>query len=249
MRNQIAKTDSLITDMNEPAPTIDDYYRVVLTVLKAKHGQKYKDSAARRRREEDSSIQDITTTTSAKSILYSPSSHKSAQVSTRTLITIITSDLISQLTAMPTFTVFKGNESGVPKKETTTKPDELTGDEVFVRITASGVCGTDLHHRHMHMGLGHEGVGVVEKIGPDCKTLKLGDRVGWGYNHNFCGHCEQCLSGNDIYCVERAMYGSADLDQGSFGSHAVWREKALFKIPRQHNHSFPPQLERVSQRL
>ncbi|KAI0100951.1 GroES-like protein [Nemania sp. FL0031] len=85
--------------------------------------------------------------------------------------------------------------------------------------------------RHMHMGLGHEGVGVVEKIGPDCKTLKPGDRIGWGYNHGFCGHCEQCLSGNDIYCVERALYGAADLDQGSFGSHAVWREKALFKIP------------------
>ncbi|KAI1125672.1 GroES-like protein [Nemania abortiva] len=132
---------------------------------------------------------------------------------------------------MPTFTVFKGNESGVPKKETSTRPDELTGDQVFVRITASGVCGTDLHHKHMHMGLGHEGVGVVEKTGPDVKTLKPGDRIGWGYNHSFCGHCEQCLSGNDVYCAEHALYGEADLDQGSFGSHAVWREIALFKIP------------------
>lgn len=43
---------------------------------------------------------------------------------------------------MPSFTVFKGHESGAPKKETTTRPDDLWGDEVFVRITASGVCGT-----------------------------------------------------------------------------------------------------------
>ncbi|KAI1161787.1 GroES-like protein [Nemania serpens] len=132
---------------------------------------------------------------------------------------------------MPSFTVFKGHESGAPKKGITTKPDELSGDEVFIRITASGVCGTDLHYRHDHVGLGHEGVGVVEKTGPLCKNLKTGDRVGWGYNHGFCGHCEQCQSGNDIYCAERRLYGSADLDQGSFGSHAVWREIALFKIP------------------
>lgn len=81
------------------------------------------------------------------------------------------------------------------------------------------------------MGLGHEGIGIVEKTGPLVKALKEGDRVGWGYNHNFCGRCAQCLSGNDIFCTERALYGFADLDQGSFGSHAVWREVALFKIP------------------
>ncbi|KAI1270816.1 GroES-like protein [Xylaria sp. FL0933] len=132
---------------------------------------------------------------------------------------------------MPTFTVFKGSESGAPKKETTTRPDELSGDQVFIRITASGVCGTDLHYKHQHMGLGHEGVGVVERTGPHCKALKVGDRVGWGYNHSFCGRCTQCLSGNDVFCAERAFYAMADLDQGSFGSHAVWREVALFKIP------------------
>lgn len=46
---------------------------------------------------------------------------------------------------MPSFTVFKGQESGVPKQSTTTKPDQLTGDNVFVRVTASGVCGTGMY--------------------------------------------------------------------------------------------------------
>lgn len=32
-------------------------------------------------------------------------------------------------------------------------------------------------------------------------------------------------------CRERQMYGSANLDQGSFASHAVWREAFLFKVP------------------
>lgn len=45
---------------------------------------------------------------------------------------------------MPSFTVFKGQESGVPKQSTTAKPDQLTGDNVFVRVTASGVCGTGM---------------------------------------------------------------------------------------------------------
>ncbi|KAI0450107.1 GroES-like protein [Xylaria acuta] len=132
---------------------------------------------------------------------------------------------------MPNFTVFKGNESGAPKKERTIKPDELSGDQVFVKITASGLCGTDLHYRNQRMALGHEGVGIVEKTGPLCNVLKMGDRVGWGYNHNFCGHCQQCLAGNDAYCAQRAFYGDEDLDQGSFGSHAIWREVALYKLP------------------
>lgn len=132
---------------------------------------------------------------------------------------------------MPTFTVFKGDKSGIPKKSTTTKPDQLTGDNVLLRVTASGLCGTDLHYKTTDMVLGHEGVGVVEELGPECKLLKKGDRVGWGYEHDSCGHCKQCLTGTEQYCDERLMYGYNDFDQGSFASHAIWREAFLFKIP------------------
>lgn len=81
------------------------------------------------------------------------------------------------------------------------------------------------------MVLGHEGVGVVEATGPLCKVLKKGDRVGWGYEHDSCGHCHQCLTGAETYCPERALYVYANRDQGSFASHAIWREAFLFKIP------------------
>ncbi|XXG98140.1 hypothetical protein Hte_004461 [Hypoxylon texense] len=130
-----------------------------------------------------------------------------------------------------TFTVFKGDKSGSPKQSTTTKPNELTGDSVLLRVTASGLCGTDLHYRKDDMVLGHEGVGVVEATGPLCKVLKEGDRVGWGYAHDSCGHCHQCLTGAETYCPERALYVYADRDQGSFASHAVWREAFLFPLP------------------
>ncbi|RMJ27960.1 alcohol dehydrogenase [Aspergillus sp. HF37] len=128
------------------------------------------------------------------------------------------------------FSVFKGSPDGTVKKATTRKGD-LKGDQVLVRVTHSGVCYTDVHYQHADMALGHEGAGVVEATGPDTQDLAKGDRVGWGYEHDCCGRCRQCLTGWETMCAERKMYGSADLDQGSFATHAVWREAFLFKVP------------------
>ncbi|PSK58674.1 NADP-dependent alcohol dehydrogenase-like protein 2 [Elsinoe australis] len=128
------------------------------------------------------------------------------------------------------FTVYKGSKSGAIEKATTTK-SQLKGDQVHLKVTASGVCGTDLHYQKAGIALGHEGVGVVQSVGPDVKHLKAGDRVGWGYEHSSCGQCQQCLKGTETFCPERAMYGMADTDQGSFAAEAVWHEAFLFKIP------------------
>lgn len=61
--------------------------------------------------------------------------------------------------------------------------------------------------------------------------MAKGDSVGWGYIHSTCMECKQCLTGHETLCPQRKMYGEANLDQGSFGSHAVWKEAFLFKIP------------------
>jgi D-arabinose 1-dehydrogenase-like Zn-dependent alcohol dehydrogenase len=127
------------------------------------------------------------------------------------------------------FTVYKGSKDGIQQAET--ERQDLKSDDVLVRITHSGVCGTDVHYQGADMALGHEGTGVVEATGPDAHLLKKGDRVGWGYEHDCCGHCKQCLTGWETLCRERKMYGDANLDQGSFGTHAVWREAFLFKVP------------------
>ncbi|KAH8658987.1 chaperonin 10-like protein [Ilyonectria robusta] len=131
---------------------------------------------------------------------------------------------------MPCFTVFKGSPDGSIKKAMTEKT-EPTGDQVFVKVTASGLCGTDVHYRTQDMVLGHEGVGIVEATGPEVRRLKKGDRVGWGYEHDSCGLCELCQSGRETFCSSRSMYGFADFDQGSFASGAIWREAFLFKLP------------------
>lgn len=133
---------------------------------------------------------------------------------------------------MPSFTVFKGSKGGKIVKSTTERPD-LKSDQVYVKITASGLCGTDEHYKEQDMVLGHEGVGVVEQVGPDVKDLKTGDRVGWGYEADSCEHCEYCLTGNETFCEKRALYGYANLDQGSMASHVVWREAYLFRIPEE----------------
>jgi len=93
------------------------------------------------------------------------------------------------------FTVFKGSKDGIVESTT---HRELGKNEVVVQITHSGVCGTDEHVLHSDMVLGHEGAGIVKKIGPDVTSLKVGDRVGFGYVHYYCGICEPCLTGNII---------------------------------------------------
>ncbi|KAI9370169.1 chaperonin 10-like protein [Aspergillus egyptiacus] len=127
------------------------------------------------------------------------------------------------------FTVFKGGKDGV-KKSSIKKPS-LKGDQVLIKVSHSGVCFTDVHYKEADMVLGHEGVGYVEEVGPGVKVLKKGDRVGWGYEHDCCGGCTHCLTGWETFCPDRKMYGMHDFDQGSFASHAVWREAFLFTIP------------------
>lgn len=47
---------------------------------------------------------------------------------------------------MPTITAYKGSKDGIPKQTKITKPDTLEEDYVLLEVTASGLCGTDLHY-------------------------------------------------------------------------------------------------------
>lgn len=84
--------------------------------------------------------------------------------------------------------------------------DEPREDEILVRIVASGICHTDIMmHERARAGsapmiLGHEGAGVVERVGPQVKHLKPGDHVALSYS--YCGHCPNCRRGANSYCDE-----------------------------------------------
>jgi threonine dehydrogenase-like Zn-dependent dehydrogenase len=82
---------------------------------------------------------------------------------------------------------------------------EAPGDAV-VRLTASAICGTDLHFvRGTVPGLkpgvvlGHEGVGIVEEMGPAVRNLRVGDRVVIP-STVACGYCSYCRAGYFANC-------------------------------------------------
>ena len=70
-----------------------------------------------------------------------------------------------------TFTVYKGSKDGSIIKSTTHQ-HHLQGDQVLLKITHSGLCGTDEHYRCADQVLGHEGAGIVQDVGPDVRELK-----------------------------------------------------------------------------
>ncbi|KAK0710918.1 chaperonin 10-like protein [Lasiosphaeris hirsuta] len=117
-------------------------------------------------------------------------------------------------------------------KDTATIP-ALGPQDVLVRITHSGVCYTDyeLFKHNYPLALGHEGVGVIEAVGEAVTTLKPGERVGGGFHRGSCGHCRQCLTGHDIHCLERTVYGFGDFSNGTFGAYYVGKEGFAHKIP------------------
>ena len=113
------------------------------------------------------------------------------------------------------------------------KIPELGPKDVLIRVTHSGVCYTDLEFSHAGapLAMGHEGVGVVEAVGSDVTQLKAGDRAGGGFHKASCGHCGYCLTGRDILCYDRVIYGEGDYDNGSFAPYYVGKESYVHKIP------------------
>jgi threonine dehydrogenase-like Zn-dependent dehydrogenase len=78
--------------------------------------------------------------------------------------------------------------------------------DAIVRLTASAICGTDLHMVRgtmtgMKAGtiLGHEGVGIVEELGSDVRNLRIGDRVVIPSTIG-CGYCSYCREGYYSQC-------------------------------------------------
>jgi D-arabinose 1-dehydrogenase-like Zn-dependent alcohol dehydrogenase len=126
--------------------------------------------------------------------------------------------------------VYRGIE-GAGKKAPLELPTELGPKQVLLKITHASLCGTDVHFMASGAALGHEGVGVVEKIGSEVTQLKIGDRAGAGYIRNSCGHCRYCLKGQDVWCHERSAYGEKDFSTGTFGDYYVGFETYLHKIP------------------
>ena len=85
--------------------------------------------------------------------------------------------------------------------------DEPQANEILVKIMATGLCHSDLHFMKgempvpMPVVMGHEGAGVVEKVGPGVTSVQPGDHVILMVSFS-CGKCRYCYKGQLTLCVE-----------------------------------------------
>jgi propanol-preferring alcohol dehydrogenase len=109
-------------------------------------------------------------------------------------------------------------------------------DDVLVRISACGVCRTDLHvvdgelpHPKLPLPPGHEIVGRVEKIGHHVEGFALGQRVGVPWLGWTCGVCKYCRSERENLC-DRARFTGYTLD-GGYAEYVLADHRFCFPLP------------------
>lgn len=110
-------------------------------------------------------------------------------------------------------------------------------EEARIRMRSAGVCHSDLHIVRgdwaglpNSMPLGHEGIGIVEELGPGAdRYVSVGDRVilglggtGGGY---WCGACEYCMRGEPRHCAQTKGI------MGTFSQEFCVYAKSLVKLP------------------
>jgi aryl-alcohol dehydrogenase len=130
--------------------------------------------------------------------------------------------------------------------------EEPRADEILVRIVAVGVCHTDLSvDVPVPVVLGHEGAGIVERVGTNIRKVRNGDHVILTFMS--CGHCATCQRGSPAYCMKGDVSnfaaarsdGSSSLrkeseiirshffGQSSFATYALASERNVVKIRRE----------------
>ena len=152
-------------------------------------------------------------------------------------------------------TAAKKKKKGGPFRVETLTLEEPRPDEALIRIVATGMCHTDMVARDqlytvpLPVVLGHEGAGIVERVGSSVKKIAPGDHVVLTYM--WCGHCKPCLNGDLTYCANfyPLNFGGAREDgstatqdkqgavhdhffgQSSFGTYALAHERNVVKVP------------------
>ncbi len=131
--------------------------------------------------------------------------------------------------------------------------DEPRADEVIVKIAGVGLCHTDLFAKGFGVYpivLGHEGSGIVEKVGKAVTKVVPGDHVVLSFG--FCSHCENCQTAHPAFCMDFVPYnaigtradGSPTISKGdekvfgnffaqsSFANYALANEKNVVKVDK-----------------
>ena len=145
--------------------------------------------------------------------------------------------------------------AGAPFRVVDLEFDEPGPGEVLVRLVATGLCHTDLGIQAIGAPfalpgiVGHEGAGVVERVGDGVSSVAPGDKVLMSFTS--CGECASCASGHPAYCVtwfprnvlgdlRPEGSGATRLDgapthshffgQSSFAEYSIADERCLVKV-------------------
>jgi propanol-preferring alcohol dehydrogenase len=118
-------------------------------------------------------------------------------------------------------------EEGSPLRPAEVPDPAAARGRIVIRVTASGVCHTELDEiegrtppPHFPVIPGHEVIGRVEDVGEGVTRFGRGDRVGVGWIYSACGRCKFCLRGEENLCPEFTATGR-DRDGGYAEKMAV----------------------------
>jgi len=117
-------------------------------------------------------------------------------------------------------------------------------NDVLIDIAYAGICHSDIHQAREEWGRaifpmvpGHEIAGVVREIGSDVTKHTVGDRVGIGCFVDSCRECENCLAGEEQFCLKGnvATYNGRQYDgtptYGGYSTQIVADENYVLRIP------------------
>ena len=151
---------------------------------------------------------------------------------------------MGQTWAVLTVNAYAAPSATEPLVPITIERRDLGPKDVLIEIRYAGICHSDIHtvrgewgEIHYPQVVGHEIVGVVAEVGSEVTLHQLGDRVGVGCMVNSCRECENCLSGDDNYCLNgnTGTYASRDKDgtvtQGGYSTHIVVVEDFVLRVP------------------
>lgn len=115
------------------------------------------------------------------------------------------------------------------------RPVPQTG-ELLIKVTACGICRTDLHVSEGDLGQrlkpvipGHQVVGVVEDFGDEVAGFERGQRAGVAWLHSTCGVCRFCLAGRENLCESAEFTGWTR--NGGFAEFMVADVDFVYPLP------------------
>jgi len=145
---------------------------------------------------------------------------------------------------MRTVNAYAAVSATEPLVATTIDRRDLRPHDVLIEIDYAGICHSDIHTVRGDWGpitypqvVGHEIVGRVLEIGSAVTKHQVGDRVGVGCESGSCGECDQCLKGQEVYCLSGNLqtYNGVDVDgtitQGGYSQAIVVDENFVLKVP------------------